>query len=64
MRDSKRDTDVKNSKNEKNKQTKLKIMLLLNPEILLLGIYSEQTIIQRDTYMPVFIAALSTTART
>ena len=34
-----------------------------DPEIPLLGIYPEKTIIQRDTCAPVFIAALCTIAR-
>ena len=33
-------------------------------EIPLLGIYPEKTIIQKDTCIPMFTAALSTTART
>ena len=33
-------------------------------KILLLGIYPEKTIIQKDTCIPVFIAALFTIART
>ena len=48
----------------KKKKKKLKIVLLFDSEILLLGIYCEQTIIQKDIYTTVFIAALSTTART
>ena len=43
---------------------KLKIELLYNPAILLLGIYPEKTIIQKDECNPTFIAALFTTART
>ena len=43
---------------------KLKIELPYNPEIPLLGIYPEKTIIQKDTCIPMFTAALSTTART
>ena len=42
---------------------KLKIELPYNPAIPLLGIYSEQTIIQKDTCTPMFIAALFTIAR-
>ena len=43
---------------------KLKIELPYDPAILLLGIYSEKTIIQKDTCTPIFIAALFTIART
>ena len=43
---------------------KLKIDLPYDPEIPLLGIYPEKTIIQKDTYTPMFIAALFTIART
>ena len=35
-----------------------------NPEIPLLGIYMEKTIIQKDTCTPMFIAALSIIAKT
>ena len=43
---------------------KLKIELPYDPAIPLLGIYSEKTIMQRDTCTPMFIAALFTIART
>ena len=43
---------------------KLKIELPCDPAIPLLGIYSEKTIIQKDTCTPMFIAALFTIART
>ena len=43
---------------------KLKIELPYDPAISLLGIYPEKTIIQKDTCTPMFIAALSTIART
>ena len=43
---------------------KLKIELAYDPAIPLLGIYLEKTIIQKDTYTPMFIAALITIART
>ena len=43
---------------------KQKIELLYDPAISLLGIYSEKTIIQNDTYTPMFIAALFTIAKT
>ena len=43
---------------------KLKIELPYDPAILLLGIYLEETIIQKDTCTPVFIAALFTITRT
>ena len=42
---------------------KLKIELPYDPEIPLLGIYPEKTIIQKDTCTPMFIPALFTTAR-
>ena len=43
---------------------KLKIELPHEPKIPLLGIYSEKTIIEKDTCTPTFIAVLSTIART
>ena len=43
---------------------KLKIELPYDPAILLLGIYPEKTIIQKDTFTPMFTAALFTIART
>ena len=43
---------------------KLEIELPYNPEIPLLGIHTEETRIERDTCMPMFIAALLTIART
>ena len=43
---------------------KLKIELLYDPAIPLLGIYPNKTIIQKDTCTPVFIAALFTIAKT
>ena len=42
----------------------LEIELPYNPEIPLLGIHTEETRIERDTCIPMFIAALFTTART
>ena len=42
---------------------KLKIELSHDPAIPLLGIYTEKTIIQKDTCTPVFIAALFTIVR-
>ena len=42
---------------------KLKIELPYDPAILLLSIYPEKTIIQKDTYTLMFIAALFTIAR-
>ena len=42
----------------------LKIELPYNPAISLLDIYSEKTIIRKDTCTPMFIAALFTIART
>ena len=43
---------------------KLKIELSYDPAIPLLGIYPDKTIIRKDTYTPVFIAALFTIAKT
>ena len=43
---------------------KWEIELPYNPAIPLLGIHTEETRIERDTYTPVFIAALFTIART
>ena len=43
---------------------KLGIKPPYDPEIPLLGIYPEETKIERDTCIPLFIAALFTTART
>ena len=43
---------------------KLKLQLPYDPAIPLLGIYPDKTIIQKDTYTPVFIAALFTIAKT
>ena len=42
---------------------KLKIELPYDPAISLLAIYPEKTITQKDTYTPMFIAALFTIAR-
>ena len=42
---------------------KLKIELPYDPAIPLLGIYPEETVIQKDTCTPMFIAALFTIAR-
>ena len=42
---------------------KLKIELPFDPTIPLLGIYPEKIIIQKDTYIPIFTAALFTIAR-
>ena len=42
---------------------KLKIELPYDPAIPLLGIYPEKTIIQKDTWTTMFIAALFTIAR-
>ena len=39
------------------------IKLPYDPAILLLGIHSEETIIEKDTCTPMFIAALFTIAR-
>ena len=43
---------------------KLKIELPYDPVIPLLGIYPEKTLIQKDTCMPMFIAALFIIAKT
>ena len=43
---------------------KVKIELPYDPAIPLLGTYQDKTIIQKDTYTPMFIAALFTTAKT
>ena len=43
---------------------KLEIELPYDPAITLLGIYTEETRIERDTCTPMFIAALFTIART
>ena len=43
---------------------KLKIELPYDPAIPLLGIYPEKNMAQKDTYTPVFIAALFTIAKT
>ena len=42
---------------------KLEIELTYNPAVPLLGIYTEETKIERDMCTPVFIAALFTIAR-
>ena len=42
----------------------LEIELPYNPEMPLLGIHTEETRIERDTCIPMFIAALFTIART
>ena len=42
---------------------KLKIEILYDQAIPLLGIYPEKTVIQKDTCTPIFISALLTTAR-
>ena len=43
---------------------KLKIKLLYDPVIPLLGIYPEKIIIQKESYTTMFLAALFTIART
>ena len=43
---------------------KIGINLPYDPAIPLLGIYPENTTMLKDTYTPVFIAALFTTAKT
>ena len=46
------------------KKKKLGIKLPYDPTIPLLGIYPEETIIEKDTCTPMFTAALFTIART
>ena len=46
------------------KKKKLKIELPYDPAIPLLGIYPEETVIQKDTFIPIFAAALFTIAKT
>ena len=46
------------------KQEKIGIKPPYDPAIPLLGIYPEETKIEKDTYIPLFIAALFTIART
>ena len=46
------------------KTVKLKVESLYDPAITLLGIYLDKTTIQKDTRTPMFIAALSTIAKT
>ena len=43
---------------------KLKIALPYDPAILLLGIYPDKTVIKRETFTPMFIAALFTISKT
>ena len=43
---------------------KLGIKLPYDPAVPLLGIYPEETIIEKDSYIPMFITALFTIART
>ena len=43
---------------------KLEIVLPYDPAIPLLGIHTEETRIERDTWTPMFIAALFTISRT
>ena len=43
---------------------KLKLELPYDPAIPLPGVYPEKTVIQKDTWTPVFTAALFTIART
>ena len=52
----------KHSKKKKKKK-KLGIETQYDPAIPLLGIYPEETKIEKDTYIPLFIAALFTIAR-
>ena len=43
---------------------KLEIKLPYDPLILLLGIYTKETRIEKDTWIPIFITALFTITRT
>ena len=43
---------------------KLKIELLYDPAVLLLGIYPEKNMIRKDVCIPIFIAVLFTIAKT
>ena len=43
---------------------KLKIELPYDPAISLLGIYPDKTILQKDTYTPIFIEAIYTIVKT
>ena len=45
-------------------EKKLKIELLYDPAIPLLGVYPEETLIQKDTCTPMLTAALSLKAKT
>ena len=49
---------------KKKKKKKLGVKLPHDPTILLLGIYPEETVIEKDVCTPVFTAALFTIART
>ena len=49
---------------QKTKNKKLNIEIPYDPEIPLLGIYLEKTIIRNDICTPMFIAALFTIAKT
>ena len=46
------------------KKTAIKIEVLYDPAIPLLGIYSEETIISKDTHTPAFKAVVFTIAKT
>ena len=51
-------------KKERRFLKKLNIELSYDPAILLLGIYTDKTLIQKDTCTPMLIAALFTIAKT
>ena len=51
-------------KDSRLKWLKLRVLLLYVPAIPLLGMHTQEARIERDTCAPVFIAALSTIART
>ena len=46
------------------KKKKLKVKIPYKPAITLLGVYSEKTMVQKDTCTPMFIVALFTPAKT
>ena len=54
---------VKHTEEKKKKTKNLGLKLSYNSAIPLLGIYPEETVIEKNTCTPMFIAALFTTAR-
>ena len=57
-------TSTTTMENSRRFLIKLEIELSYDPEIPLLGIHTKETINERDTCTPMFIAALFTIART